>query len=217
MAGFQINGIYSNNNTDSNNPATTQTISNNEALGLGINYVWQKLNVDLAMTSSKQETFLGTTATAAALPAVSTSQGVINNVMGTNIGILTNYAGATYDFGILKAYAQYINTKYTSNLNSNVYLQRSAQQIGVRGNWTPKIQSWGSVGNGSYTGPNAVAVGTSQASGKADFTGYQLGTNYILSKRTNLYAIFGSTQSSTNGAITAEGASSYGVGMRHTF
>jgi predicted porin len=217
MAGFQINGIYSNNNTDSNNPSTTQTISNNEALGLGINYVWQKLNVDLAMSSSKQQTFLGTTATAAALPAVSTTVSVINNVMGTNIGILTNYAGATYDFGILKAYAGYINTKYTSNLDSNVYLQRSAQQIGVRSFVTPKIEAWASVGNGSYKGPNSVTVGTTQYSSTADFTGYQLGSNYWLSKRTNMYAIFGSTQSSTNGSIAAEGASSYGVGVRHTF
>jgi len=117
----------------------------------------------------------------------------------------------------LKAYAGYINTKYTSNLNSDIYLQRTAQQIGVRSFVTPTIEAWASVGNGSYTGPNAVAVGTSQASGKADFTGYQLGSNYWLSKRTNMYAIFGSTQSSTNGAIAAEGASSYGVGVRHTF
>jgi len=133
---------------------------------------------------------------------------------------LTNYAGAMYDFGILKAYAQYVNTKYTSNLNSNVYIQRSAQQIGVRGNWTPKIESWASVGNGSYRGPNVPAtgaVGTNTNPGTADFTGYQLGTNYILSKRTNLYALFGSTQSSTNGSIAAEGGSSYGLGLRHTF
>jgi len=216
MAGFQAYGIYQNNNSDANNPSTVNAITNNEALGLGINYVWQKLNVDLAMNSSKQETIAGSVATAAALPATA-AIGTIPNQLGTSIGTLTNYAGAMYDFGILKAYAQYVNTKYTSNLNSNVYLQRSAQQIGVRGNWTPKIESWASVGNGSYRGPNSTTVGTTTYSTTADFTGYQLGTNYILSKRTNLYAIFGSTQSSTNGSIAAEGGSSYGLGLRHTF
>jgi predicted porin len=217
MAGFQLYGIYNNKNSDANNPSTVNAITNNEALGLGINYVWQKLNVDLAMNSSKQETIAGSAATAAALAPASATIGVIGNALGTSVGILSNYAGATYDFGILKAYAQYVNTKTTSNLNSNVYLQRSAQQIGVRGNWTPKIESWASVGNGSYRGPNSTTVGTTTYSSTADFTGYQLGTNYILSKRTNVYAIFGSTQSSTNGSIAAEGGSSYGLGLRHTF
>jgi len=216
MAGFQAYGIYQNNNSDANNPSSVNAITNNEALGLGINYVWKKLNVDLAMNSSKQETIAGSVATAASLPATA-AIGTIPNQLGTSIGTLTNYAGAMYDFGILKAYAQYVNTKYTSNLNSNVYLQRSAQQIGVRGNWTPKIESWASVGNGSYRGPNSATVGTATYTTTADFTGYQLGTNYILSKRTNLYAIFGSTQSSTNGSVAAEGGSSYGLGLRHTF
>jgi len=216
MAGFQLYGIYNNNNSSANAPATTQTIANNEALGLGINYVWQKLNVDLAMNSSKQTTITGTTQAAASLAPLSGTIGTIANVLGTSIGILSNYAGATYDFGILKAYAQYINTKYTSNLDSNSYISRSAQQIGVRSFVTPTIEAWASVGNGRYQGPNAVTIASATTT-TADFTGYQLGTNYLLSKRTNLYAIFGSTQSSTNGSIAAEGGSSYGVGVRHTF
>jgi hypothetical protein len=42
------------------------------------------------------------------------------------------YAAATYDFGILKAYAGYINRKIESSFNSNVFLKRSAQQVGVQ-------------------------------------------------------------------------------------
>jgi predicted porin len=41
-----------------------------------------------------------------------------------------------------------------------------------------------------------------------------------LSKRTNLYAIYGATQTSSSGgaaATAALGASSYALGMRHTF
>jgi predicted porin len=124
------------------------------------------------------------------------------------------YYGATYNFGILKAYAQYINKKVTSNLNSNQYFKRSAQQIGVRGNWTPKIESWASVGNGSN---QSFGV----ASPTANFTGYQLGTNYYLSKRTNLYGIFGASQTSSTsnaaGAQTNYNANNYAVGVRHTF
>jgi len=217
MAGFQAYGIYNNNNSNANDPATVQTVTNNQALGLGLNFVWNNLNVDYAINSSKQTTITGVTNTAAALPPNSATIGTIANVLGTSIGVLTNYAGATYDFGILKAYVSYINTKYTSNLNSNVYISRSAQQIGVRGFVTKTIEGWASAGNGSYRGPNSVTVGTSVYSTSADFTGYQVGANYWLSKRTNMYAIFGSTQSSTNGSIAAEGASSYGIGVRHTF
>ena len=215
IAGFQAYGIYQNSNSNANNPATTQTVGNNIATGLGINYVWQKLNVDVAFNSSKQETITAGVAGTAALP-VSNTITAVANPLGTAIGIMSSYAGATYDFGILKAYAQYVNTKYTANSNSNTYVTRAAQQIGVRGNWTPKIESWASAGNGTLSAGNNAAI-DSAANATQKFTGYQIGTNYILSKRTNLYGIFGSTQVSNSSIATSEGGSSYGVGVRHTF
>jgi predicted porin len=219
IAGFQINGIYNNKNSNANNPATTQTVTNNTAYGLGINYVWKKLNVDAAMQSSQNQSITGTANLATALPA-SAAATVVVNPLGTSLGIATNYVGATYDFGILKAYVQYIGTKYTSVNNSNIYLNRSAQQIGVRGKWTPKIESWASVGNGSFqagASSGLAALGSTATRATQNFTGYQLGTNYILSKRTNLYAIFGSTQVSNSSIALSEGGSSYGLGLRHTF
>jgi predicted porin len=38
-----------------------------------------------------------------------------------------------------------------------------------------------------------------------------------LSKRTNLYAIYGSSQQSSSATIPSEGANQYAVGLRHTF
>jgi predicted porin len=216
MAGFQAYGIYNNNNSNKNDPDTTQTVTNNTALGLGINYVWQKLNVDLAMNSSKQQTITGTSNTGAALPTTNTIS-AIANVLGTSIGTLTNYAGATYDFGILKAYAQYINTKYTSNLDSNTYVSRAAQQLGVRSFVTPTIEAWASVGNGTVGAGVNGALAATAGRATQNFTGYQVGSNYLLSKRTNLYAIYGSTQVSNSSISYSEGGSSYGVGVRHTF
>jgi predicted porin len=61
---------------------------------------------------------------------------------------------------------------------------------------------------------------------KANINGYQLGSNYILSKRTNLYAIFGNASQSTaaNSTInpatagrTSYNVNNYAVGVRHTF
>jgi predicted porin len=214
IAGFQAYGIYNNNNSNANDPLTTQTVTNNEALGLGINYVWNKLNVDAALNSSKQQSITGTTNTAAALPVANTISAVANP-LGTSVGILSSYAGATYDFGIVRVFAQYINTKYTSNLSSNTYVQRSAQQLGVRGFVTKTVEAWASAGNGSIQAGNNAALTTTRAT--QDFTGYQVGSNYWLSKRTNMYAIFGSTQVSSSSVAASEGGSSYGIGLRHTF
>jgi predicted porin len=110
----------------------------------------------------------------------------------------------------LKAYVQYINRKAQSELNPNVFLQRSAQQIGVRSFITPKIEAWVSGGTGRFDSVQAESV---------NFTGYQLGSNYWLSKRTNMYAIFGSTQQSSSSLVTqpSNGTNNYAVGVRHTF
>jgi predicted porin len=229
MAGFQLYALYNNNNSSSNNtPASIGTStataatgfgqSNNTAAAVGINYVWNKLNIDLALNSSKNTTYAAGSQTAAAAPAsaVANTVNAPANALGTSVGMTQAYAGATYDFGILKAYAQYINAKMSSNLNSNAYLQRSAQQIGVRGNLTKTIEGWASGGTGRYTS-GALNSLTATSNATANFTGYQVGTNYWFSKRTNAYAIFGSKQVSSTSLNISEGGSSYGVGVRHTF
>ena len=139
---------------------------------------------------------------------------------GLNIQDTQYYVGAGYDFGILKAYAQYINRKYTSQVNPAWTGSRSAQQIGVKGNITPTIDAFASIGNGSYTG---IQSASTSVPGKQNIVGYQLGSNYYLSKRTNLYAIFGgygaSVSSSGTGtfANNAYNGNNYAVGLRHTF
>jgi predicted porin len=51
----------------------------------------------------------------------------------------------------------------------------------------------------------------------SNFTGWQVGSNYILSKRTNLYAIYGASQTSSNSTTASASGSQYAVGLRHTF
>jgi len=237
IAGAQVYGIYVNNNANSNTSAEVGAASavrtgpsvttaatanwsqtNNAAWGLGLNYVWNKLNADLAYNTSKNTSWTNGAQTAAANPATAsaTALNFPANVLGTSVGMAQTYAGATYDFGILKAYAQYINSKTTSNLNSNIYLGRTAQQIGVRSYITPTIEAWASGGTGRYTS-GILNSFTATSNATQNFTAYQLGSNYWLSKRTNLYAIFGATQSSSSSINMSEGGSSYGVGVRHTF
>ncbi len=244
MAGFQLNAIYSNNNGVGNNTSTALPFNNtiglarstataysasttnvtatgfgqvnNNAWGVGLNYVWNKLNVDVAYQTSKNTTTLGGTVVGSAAPGSAAIAANPVNVMGTNVSINQTYAGAVYDFGILKAYAGYINTKYENTTNSNAYVTRAGQQIGVRGNITKTIEGWASAGNGKITAGTGILTTATSQQGQ-NFTAYQVGSNYWLSKRTNMYAIFGSTQVSSSGLNMSEGASSYGVGIRHTF
>ena len=159
-----------------------------------------------------------TAPTATALCSASTT-GYTYNGCGLNIQDNQFYAGATYDFGILKAYANYINRKASATGNSGYYMSRAGEQIGVRSYITPTIEGWASAGLGRYT-----SFGSNQPT--ANFNAWQLGSNYYLSKRTNLYAIYGMTNTS-NAAYTdyntgksftgSFNASNYAVGVRHTF
>jgi predicted porin len=236
MAGFQLNAIYGNNNGSSNQSptslypvggavapaaATGSGKSDNTAFGIGVNYVWKKLNFDAAYQQSKNTLVNGGANVTPSTGGTQTVGLTPANQLGTNVNQTQMYFGAVYDFGILKAYAGYVNSKMESAFSDQNYIQRSGQQLGVRGNWTPKIESWASVGNGSLSAAqgNALGATTGVVLGRAsqNFTAYQLGTSYILSKRTNLYAIFGSTQVSSSSVNVSEGGSSYGIGARHTF
>ena len=213
FAGFSAKGIYSQKNQDqtqtgANNVAATYTAggtNNISGWGLGVDYTWQKLYVTAAYQSFKNET---NTSVVAIAPTTNT------NDNGSNVTDNQTYVAATYDFGILKAYANWINRKATSTLNSNNYASRSGQQIGVRSFITPTIEAWGNLGNGRYT-----AYGAGEPT--ANMNAWQLGSNYLLSKRTNLYAIYGKSQTSNvvslGGISGSAAASQYAIGVRHTF
>jgi len=217
FAGFSAKAMYVQNNADStqngldNSVAATATnpqggTFNTNGYGIGVDYTWQKLYVVAAYQNFKNQSNVTDVTPITANTAV-------NNGVNTMSG--ETYAAATYDFGILKAYANYINRKVTSVLNSNAYAKRSGQQIGVRAYITPTIEAWGSLGNGSYK-----TYGAGEPT--ANINAWQLGSNYYLSKRTNLYAIYGKAQTSnvvttTAGVGGSAAASQYAVGVRHTF
>ncbi|OYY59061.1 MAG: hypothetical protein B7Y55_01035 [Polynucleobacter sp. 35-46-207] len=222
FAGFVAKATYTANNQDTTIQTSSSGGSNNQnGWALGLDYTWKKLLVTANYQAMNSKQTAGgqtwalsstdgtnTTYKSTAVNGASIWSGAAG---GTNIRDNQMYFAATYDFGILKAYAQYINRKATSQLDSGNYLSRTAQQIGVRSFITPKVEAWASGGTGRYD-----SFGVSSPT--VNFTGYQLGSNYWLSKRTNLYAIFGSTQQSS--ATTTQpslGANNYAVGVRHTF
>ncbi|MBU3547647.1 porin [Polynucleobacter sp. P1-05-14] len=226
FAGFSASAIYTLNNknqteTGVGTGTTTGGNTNASGWGIGADYTHNKFYITAAYQALKQLTtsndvtaiWANQQASGATAAPVAATAGSIS---GTASNVQDNqfYAGTTYDFGILKAYAQYVSRKATDTLNTNYYGKRSAEQIGVRAYITPTIEAWGSAGLGRYT-----TFGTTQPT--ANFSGWQLGSNYYLSKRTNLYAIYGSTVTSTantaNGATVGGSMNNYAVGVRHTF
>ena len=217
MSGVQAKVMLVQGGKDSNNggasQATTSTVDN-FGVGGSLDYQWNKLFVTASYQSFKNTT-LGGGVFAPGYNGAGITPGV-------NTGDTQQYYAATYDFGILKAYLQYVNRKVVNqSLNTN-YVTRSAQQIGVRAPIAKSVEVWASGGTGAIN-----AGGTNLTPSK--FNGWQIGSDYSLSKRTNLYAIYGQTATSTNQMATAYGtntattgansynANSYALGVRHTF
>ena len=234
FAGFQVKGLYAMNNTNTQQIASSSGGNQNwNGWGLGVNYTWQKLY----LTANYQS--FNTKVTGADIyaapsyniggsqtPLTAQSSAASGTLLGfTNLADKQTYVAGTYDFGILKAYAQWIGRKVTQNSGltsagaataSSTQFNRNAQQIGVRSYITPAIEAWASIGNGRYKGADSV-LGVAPST--VNFTAYQIGSNYYLSKRTNLYAAFGSTTSTSASSVAGSGTNGnqYAIGARHTF
>jgi len=203
IAGVQakLGAVLSNQNTTQ----TSTTGGNSNQMGYMAALDWNiaKANLQASYQVFHSELPQGVVANATTLSAWgSGTQG--NNVIDGQ-ALITG----SYDFGILKAYAGWVNRKLQSDNNPNNFVKRQAQEIGVRSFVTPTIEGWASVGNGRYT-----YAGTGAPT--ANITGYQLGGNYWLSKRTNLYTIYGQNLTSSTSQGSA-GVSQVSVGARHTF
>ena len=225
--GFRTMGMLTANGKTVNGNDTTAN-----GWGLGADYTWNKLYVTLATQQLKQLTTATNGSAAASVmwtmpqangvtAAPVSGNGTTLASQGVNVQDNQTYAGATYDFGILKAYAGYITRKATSTADSADSIRRRATQIGIRGFITPTIEGWASAGVGHYKAGDSIANSTAGIP-TANFSAFQLGSNYWLSKRTNLYAIYGQTKTdngsaSVGGATTSGSANNYAVGMRHTF
>ena len=236
FAGFKANAMVMWNAKNANQTqvvsgttsTTTGGLNNQSGWGLGVDYTWKKLYATAnyqAITSKQSTQTVNTAGTTLAtiLPVGAPSAGYAggSSATGTNVQDNQWYVAATYDFGILKAYAQYINRKVSAQQNSGYYLSRSAEQIGVRSYITPTIEAWASGGLGRYQGYGANT---------ANMTAWQIGSNYWLSKRTNLYAIYGQQGTSNTSVPSAivgttvptqnpisTNISNYAIGVRHTF
>jgi len=230
FSGFNLNGFYAVNNADSTERSTSSGGNANwNGYGINGNFTWQKLYATVAyqnfFVKADQQISNGSLTS-------NLGSGVLSSQGAAASGTLTSYsdlsdrqffAGASYDFGVLKAFAQYINRNVEQNNASNSstvrtgqVLSRTATAIGVRSFVSPNIEVWASGATGSYKGATITASGLQP---KTNINAYQVGSNYYLSKRTNMYAMFGTNTSSSNNSLAGAGTSvsQAAVGLRHTF
>jgi len=211
MSGFQLQAMYGR-----NAKTASATVTDNQIWGLGLDYQFQKLTVNTAYQSLMFDGTNGSTLTAGTSSGVSGTNSSTGVLPTSNVRDNQFYAGATYDFGVLKAYLQYSNRQVIAMQNVNSQWKRTAQQVGVRGFVTKTVEGWASVGNGKVSTFPTASV-TSQ---DINISGFQVGSNYWLSKRTNLYAIYGAMNANESATfITGSGAQGkqYALGLRHTF
>jgi len=180
FAGFKVGGMYAMNNMNQT-LQSGQTVGTTAASGVngggvtnwggwGLNgsFTWQKLFVGVAYQSFKTNYDTGAPSSAAVVnlgsPVPQGGQLIAAGVLfpAAMISDKQTLAGATYDFGVLKAYAQWVGRKVqndysTSSTSATSFagqageqLNRNAQQIGVRSYITPAIESWASIGNSRF-------------------------------------------------------------------
>ena len=207
FAGFSLGAALTQNGNTVTPVNTTATTNNYTGWGVKADYTWNKLYIAAAMNKLKSSN------TSASVTTVANSSPALWNTAsgGNNLQDNQTYAAATYDFGILKAYLQYMNRKAESTVNANFYSKRVGQQIGVRSYITPTIEGWANVGNGRVT-----SYGASNPT--ANFVAWQAGLNYYLSKRTNVYGIYGANNMSSAAPVNpALNVNAFALGVRHTF
>jgi predicted porin len=217
MAGLRGQAFYSQSNqSQSQTTGGVSGANNNTMFGFNADYIWNKLQVVAAYQSARSQNGL----IAGSLPGTAAKDGFVLSqgaagAPGNNMSENSTYGAATYDFGILKGYAQYITTKAFSTVDNNFGTSRSAYQLGARSQLTPTISVYATYGLGKSSYAQA---GTAYA----NFRTAQLGSDYYLSKRTNLYVAYGAFNQSSNGATGATGVTgvsgmNYAAGVRHTF
>ncbi len=128
-----------------------------------------------------------------------------NNDTATTKGdtFKTNFVGATYDFGVVKAHAAFDQNEQGLNFKTQDYLLGVTVPFGQHAVF------------GEYTHKNNKLVK------EADAELYAVGYTYNLSKRTNLYTAYTYVKNQPNAFVdvadSGASASAFQVGVRHQF
>lgn len=227
ISGLRLAALYSSNLRQNDNPGVTassgtatsaQGSTDYRMMGLNAAFTGVKsLNISAAMQQTnllRANAIVQTTGTDAT-----------NTVLGSALFALTpstagavdgkqvdKFGNVSYDFGVAKVALQTVSLEVT-NFGIKT-LKRTANQVSVTAPVTPTVSTFASYGSGKRTVWSSAGVLTRER----DFSGFQLGGTYSLSKRSALYGIYGqATQKADTVGQTDFKDQQYAVGFRHTF
>jgi len=116
---------------------------------------------------------------------------------------------ASYDFGPAKV--SYIYTKRTAKDTVSDLSDKTAHNLGV------KAPFGATTAFASYTVGKQTILGSTVNQNQYDLRGIQAGVSYALSKRTDAYAIYGTSTMDNKANVIDLKDTGYAVGVRHTF
>jgi len=215
IQGFQVSGLYSANNTNVSEQQAATTVTGLGAInyrmqGGNISYTGIK-NLDVRFASQLTTMNRDNANTATAANALIGNQWISATPAVTTIARSAQrdqFASISYDFGVAKVALQQVGLEVES-VNA-LTVKRTANQVSVTAPVTKVISAWASYGQGKYKSATAHT--------NYNFSGYQAGSTYALSKRTSLYAIYGSaTQDAQTAGNTKYSDIQYAIGARHSF
>jgi len=218
LFGATVTGQYSTSakDVDITTGAAGQGANYTNTAGARLNYVFGKFTVDLAGQNTRVKRDTIGTATNAQFMIGNT---VINltptaGVAAINTNTVDTAILASYDFGMLKAFYGHTTRQTIDSTNIGVPIQtvkKNVDQIGVKAPVTAAIDLTASYSKGKFQNLAAAQ--------NFGINAYQLMADYKLSKRTNLYAIYGAAGQDTTTGVGNGAAkdSQAAVGMRHSF
>jgi len=185
-------------NAVSTTSSNVETPTRSNGNTFGARYTFGKLNVLAAYNDTINQTLI---------------TGTNNNRKVTNTTV-----GANYDFGVARIYATYSNDQMkfddatlannndVKNTNTQVAVLAPIGAVTLRAGYT----------TGKYTLGRSQAA-SSGLGGARDTSGYQAGVFYGLSKRTDVYAAYGSQSRKVMSTLVDATDTAFAVGVRHTF
>jgi predicted porin len=182
--GFTVKAQFGQDKTEDNG-STTASLSDATIQNFGLDYAAGKFAFAIARDVAEIETRAAVSATASTAKRT------------------TDMAGASYDFGVAKAFLAYTDVKW-SVTGGTEDLKLDDVSAGVK-------VPFGKVELVATYSDGAVKSGAD----KADTKGYQLQANYNLSKRTKVFAMYGDSEMKlADRKLTLDG---YAVGVQHSF
>ena len=201
LGGVNLTAGYMKNSSKSETGgvATVDT-EDNTGYEAGARYAVGKISAGLGYRSAK-----GQVMAANAVAPVAGNAGTAAVVAANDV---TNSwaAGLSYNFGPAIGYLQYFNQAIKNEIASTE-VKESAYALGVRA----------PVGAATVFASYTTGGMTSAANIDTKMTGYQAGALYALSKRTDLYALYGAGKKKADNVANESTSQGMALGVRHTF